>query len=431
MKAAIYTLGCKVNQYDSQEISSLLKAHGFEIVNSKSQADIYILNSCTVTAESTRKSKQAVRRFKKAHPDSVVLLTGCFPQAFSEEADCLTEADIVIGNRSNSEIVSILTNYLKERKPFRKFSAHQLTDKYFTCSIDTFAEHTRAFVKIQDGCNRYCSYCTIPKARGFSRSRPLASIKEELSKLAALGYSEIVFVGINLSSYGLECGLSLADALEAAQEIDGIKRIRLGSLEPDHITNTLIERLKKLDKLCPQFHLSLQSGSDSILKRMNRHYTSSEYLTLCKKLQASFPDTSITTDIIVGFPGESDEDFLTTVTFAEKCNFMKVHVFPFSPRKGTPAYKYTDKISDSVKSHRCALLQNKCDSIRASILKSYIGKETDVLFETPKDGYFHGYTANYTPVKVISNQNITGKICRVKILSVENDTCIGELLKDQ
>ncbi len=427
MKVAIYTLGCKVNQYDAQEISSLLKSNGFEIVNAKSEADIYVINSCTVTAESTRKSKQAVRRFKKSHPSCVTVLTGCFPQAFPEEARDIPEADIIIGNRSKSEIVSAINCYLETKSPYFRVCPHLISDKYCAHNIDAFEDHTRAFVKIQDGCNRYCSYCTIPKARGFSRSRTLESIESELIKLSNLGYSEVVFVGINLSSYGLDCGLSLFDALNLAQQIDGIKRIRLGSLEPDHITDELINKLKQITKLCPHFHLSLQSGSDIILKRMNRHYTADEYYTLCQKLQKSFPDISITTDIIVGFPGETEEYFNETVEFAKKCNFMKVHVFPFSPRKGTAAYKYNDKISEALKTQRCSMLQSECDKLKKDILQSYIGTVTDVLFETPKDGYYHGYTANYTPVRIKSIQNITGNICAVKITETDGESCIGEL----
>ncbi len=427
MKAAIYTLGCKVNQYDAQEISSLLRKNGFEIVSHKNEADIYIINSCTVTAESTRKSKQALRRFKSIHPNAITVLTGCFPQAFPDEASELYEADIITGNRSNSKLVQLLSNYIDSKKRHVSVTPHKSADSYISTEIDTFEEHTRAFVKIQDGCNRYCSYCTIPKARGFSRSRPLESIKNELNKLARLGYSEIVFVGINLSAYGLDNGLSLADPLNIAQQIDGIKRIRLGSLEPDHITDEIIEKMKAITKLCPHFHLSLQSGSDSILKKMNRHYTSDEYLTLCKKLQIAFPDTSITTDIIVGFPGETEEDFKKTLSFAKECNFMKVHVFPFSPRKGTPAYSHKDKVSAEIKNERCSILQRECDEIRKQKLKAYIGKTTEVLFETPKNGYFHGYTSNYTPVIVKSDEDLSGKFCNVKISESDSENCIGSL----
>lgn len=431
MKAAIYTLGCKVNQYDSQEISSLLRAHGFAVVSARNEADVYIINSCTVTAESTRKSKQAVRRFRKLHPDSVILLTGCFPQAFPDEAKDVSEADIVIGNRSNSEIIAVLTTYMKTKKTYFNVSPHLISDKYSSYSIDSFEEHTRAFVKIQDGCNRYCSYCTIPKARGFSRSRSPESIKDELIKLASLGYSEIVFVGINLSSYGLDCDLTLFDALNIAQNTEGIKRIRLGSLEPDHITDELIEKMKTLTKLCPQFHLSLQSGSDRILKKMNRHYTADEYYSLCRKLQNAFKDTSITTDIIVGFPGETDEDFTETCNFARKCSFMKVHVFPFSARKGTPAYKYADKVPEDIKAQRCSRLQQECDSVRKQILTSFVGSVTDVLFETPKNGWYHGYTSNYTPIKVKSTSNITGQILTVKITNTDGDSCIADLISEK
>ena len=431
MKVAIYTLGCKVNQYDSQEIGSLLKKNGFEIVSHRSEADVYIINSCTVTAESTRKSKQAVRRFKNLHPTAITVLTGCFPQAFTDELSDLAEADIIIGNRSNSQISALIRKYTDKNERYVCITPHNIKDKYVSSEIDTFEEHTRAFVKIQDGCNRYCSYCTIPKARGFSRSRPIESIKNELLKLACLGYSEIVFVGINLSAYGVDNGLSLFEPLNAAQQIDGIKRIRLGSLEPDHITDDLIDKMKTITKLCPHFHLSLQSGSDSVLKQMNRHYTTDEYFCLCQKLHKAFPDTSITTDIIVGFPGETEDDFNKTLDFAKKCKFMKVHVFPFSPRKGTPAYSYKNKVPSETKSSRCAVLQKSCDETRNEILSEYKGKITEVLFETPKNGFYHGYTANYTPIIVKSDENLTGKFFNVLITDIDSENCIGELAQNK
>ncbi len=428
MNAAIYTLGCKVNQYEAQEMSSSLKEIGIKITSCKSDADIFIINSCTVTAESSRKTRQAVRKFRKAHPASVIILTGCFPQAFPDEAASLNEADIILGNNTNDELSEAICRFLEDRKRIIRIKPHERFACYKGKEIDAFDGHTRAFIKIQDGCNRYCSYCIIPKARGFSRSRPLSEIKNEIVRLAEAGYKEIVFVGINLSSYGLDNNTSICDALEHAENTEGIERIRLGSLEPDHITDDVIKRLSEMKKFCPQFHLSLQSGCDRILKKMNRHYTSEEYLNLCNKLKESFEDISLTTDIIVGFPGETDEDFKETLEFAKKCGFMKVHVFPFSPREGTVAYNYTDKIQNSKKEHRCTVLQNECDKIREKFLSDYIGKTVNVLFETPKNDIQQGYTANYTPVSVIHNDNLCGKILKVRLTELYEDGLKGELI---
>lgn len=426
MKAAFYTLGCKVNQYETQEMISMLSQAGFSVTDCKNDADIYIINSCTVTAESSRKTRQSVRKFKTKHPDSIIVLTGCFPQAFPDEASLLNEADIILGNNTNINLLKNIKEYIQNRKRIIDITTHKRDDPYKGHPIDNFEGHTRAFIKIQDGCNRYCSYCTIPKARGFSRSRDLQDIQREVCHLAALGYKEIVFVGINLSSYGFDIGKNLTDALMTAENTKGIERIRLGSLEPDHITDEIIERLAGMKKFCPQFHLSLQSGSDRILKKMNRHYTAEEYYELCRKLKKAFPDTALTTDIIVGFPGETDEDFRETLEFAKKCGFMKVHVFPFSPREGTPAWGYKDKIQNSIKEQRCCVLQKECDEIRNVFMNSYVGKTVKVLFETPKGNQQQGYTENYTPVIITSETNCSGKIIPVKITSADSNMCYGE-----
>ncbi len=427
MNVFLYTLGCKVNQYETQEMISVLKKNGYNITDNKKDSDVYIINSCTVTAESSRKTRQAVRKFRKENPDSIIVLTGCFSQAFSEEAKQLSEADIILGNNTNGLLTEKLQEFVSCKKRISHIVPHDRYDEYKSTCIDTFDGHTRAFIKIQDGCNRYCSYCIIPKARGFSRSRPLEDIKTEIERIASLGYKEIVFVGINLSSYGLDNGTSICDALSVAESTPGIERFRLGSLEPDHITDEVIEKLSKMKKFCPQFHLSLQSGSDRILKKMNRHYTSDEYFELCTKLKNTFSDISLTTDIIVGFPGETEADFNETIDFAKKCGFMKVHVFPFSPREGTPAFNYDNKIDNATKNHRCATLQSECDKIRNEFMISLIGKTLNVLFETPKNGIQQGYTENYTPVCVQCKTDLSGKILPVKITDIKDDSCYGVL----
>lgn len=428
MKIAFFTLGCKVNQYESNEMLAAFRENGYTVVESKDDADIYVINSCTVTAESSRKSRQAVRRFKHEHPDSVIVLTGCYSQAFPEEVKEFDEADIILGNKTNDLIIEKINEFITNRQRSNTVQQHEKGDPYKGGTVSEFEGHTRAYIKIQDGCNRYCTYCIIPKSRGFSRSKPLSEIEKELKEIALNGYKEVVFVGINLSAYGLESGKNISDALFIAQNTPGIERFRLGSLEPDHITDEVIDRLSKMDKFCPQFHLSLQSGCDNILKRMNRHYTTAEYTELCNRLKEHFPGLSITTDIIVGFPGETEDDFSDTVRYTEKTGFMKAHVFPFSPREGTPAYNYKEKVSNKIKAKRCKILQEHCDQIRSDFMNTLIGRTEEVLFESPKNSMQHGYTKNYAPVLVQSPTPLTGEIRKVLITAVENDFCIGELL---
>ena len=428
MKAAIYTLGCKVNQYESEEMKEMLTKNGYLIVNSKEDADVYIINSCTVTAESNRKTRQAVRKFKSAHPDAVIVMTGCVPQAFPDEALAIKEADIILGNKNNRLLIDSLNKYLNEHKNIVNISDHKNNDKYSGGIITEFSGHTRAFIKIQDGCNRFCSYCAIPYARGRSRSKKLDDIKTELQLLAKNGFKEIVFVGINLSAYGRDIGYSLADAVTSAEKTDGIERIRLGSLEPDHITDEMIDIFASCKKFCPQFHISLQSGCDTVLKRMNRHYNSDEYAALVNKLRNTFVDTSITTDIITGFPGETDDEFKQTVDFVKKIKFEKVHVFPYSIREGTKAAKMKNQIQNSVKSERAAILSDLCENIRVSAFKNITGKTFSVLFENPKNEYQCGYTKNYTPIMIKTDECLTGTIRNVRITEISGENCIGELI---
>lgn len=424
MKIAFYTLGCKVNQYESQAMSEKAAANGYEIASADEEADIYVVNSCTVTAESDRKTRQAVRRFKRNHPESIVVLTGCMPQAFPQDAERLEQADIVLGNRNNSKLFELINSYFSCGRRIIDIEEHKNGDKFSGGDISGFDRRTRAVVKIEDGCNRFCSYCIIPYSRGRVRSKPIDELKEELHKLSEAGFAEVVLVGINLSAYGTDIGLSICDAVELADSMN-FKRVRLGSLEPDHITDEVIKRLSKLQSFCPQFHISLQSGCDNTLKAMNRHYSAEEYSELCKKLRASFPDAAITTDIMVGFPTESEEDFAENVRFAQKIGFEKVHVFPYSPREGTKAAKMP-QIEKSVKEKRSHIMIEKTEEIRREFLKSQIGKIVEVLFETRhSDGYIEGYTRNYTPVKV-KGELPCGEILKVKITAVDGDFCVGK-----
>lgn len=425
MKSAFFTLGCKVNQYESQAMAQSLEKQGFIIVDSSEEADVYVINSCTVTAESDRKTRQTVRRFKKLHPESIVVLTGCMPQAFPEYGEKLDEADIVIGNKSNRLLHSYIMQYINGSGRIFAVDEHKTGDAFCGDVISSFRERTRASVKIEDGCNRFCSYCIIPYARGRVRSKPLDELKAEIADLEKNGFSEIVLVGINLSAYGLNEDFNIVDAVKLAASFDGIKRVRLGSLEPDHITDEIIAGLAEIPEFCPQFHISLQSGCDNTLKRMNRHYNSAEYYELCQKLRSSFKDTTLTTDVMVGFPNETAEDFESSLEFVKKVGFEKVHIFPYSIRPGTPAAKMPNQIEKCEKEKRVAIMSETTEAIRKDFLENQIGKTLEVLVEEYHDGFAQGYTANYTPVRIASDKELHG-IIKAEITAVDGDFCIGK-----
>lgn len=425
MKAAIYTLGCKVNQYESQVIAELLAEDGYELVEPTEIADVYIVNSCTVTSESDRKNRQIVRRLRRQNESAIVLLTGCMPQAYPKESAELTEADIILGNRDNHRIPEILRLYHQNPQRMLLTVEHKKDDAFAPCMVHHFYGRTRAEIKIEDGCNRFCSYCAIPYARGRVRSKPLEMIAAESNELATAGFNEIVLVGINLSAYS-DNGNTICDAVNAASEPDNILRVRLGSLEPDHITDDVIEKLSANPKLCPQFHISLQSGCNKTLKAMNRHYTAEEYAELCTKLRSAFPDATLTTDLMVGFPGESEDDFRQSLEFAKKIGFEKVHVFPYSVRTGTRAAEMDNQIEKTVKEKRASIVSSEMNQIRLEFLKSQIGKSLEVLIEENKDNVHEGYTKNYTPVQIIGECPNHG-IVRVIITDVQNDHCVGRI----
>lgn len=425
MNVYIFTLGCKVNQYESQEIGEMFEKSGYTLLNEPDNADIIIVNSCTVTAESVRKVRQSVRHLKKISPNAFLILTGCASQAEPEILSALPEVNLMLGNRNNINIVALCENALKERgSSVNAHEEHETGESFQGLGITHFEGHTRAFLKIQDGCDRFCSYCLIPKARGRSRSKPLADIDRELSELSKNGYGEIVFVGINLSDYGKGTPYSLPDALMLAEKYDSIKRVRLGSLEPDHITDEMIERLKNVTKLCPQFHISLQSGCNSVLKRMNRHYTREEYKALADSLRSAFKDASVTTDILVGFPTESEADFCETVDFAKSIGFEKIHIFPYSKRNGTPAAAMP-QLSNAIKDDRAKRLGAAAAEIRKEYLLKQVGKVYEVLFETEHPKFSEGYTKNYTPVRIYDGKDRKGKFINVLITDAGNDYCVG------
>ena len=427
MKIFFHTLGCKVNQYETQEMREVALKSGYLVTENENEADIFVINSCTVTSESDRKTRQSVRHYKKNYPNSVVVLTGCMPQSFPEMAEKLIEADIVLGNKNNKLLIPALNEYFISHARVLHLAQHESGESLECSGISHFDERTRATLKIEDGCDRFCSYCIIPKARGRVRSKPIDEIKRETELLANNGYAEIVLVGINLSAYGKNSTTDLSDAVFAVAENEKIKRIRLGSLEPDHLTDELLEKLAKCHKLCPQFHISLQSGCDKTLKNMHRHYTAKKYEHLCIKLRENFNDTTLTTDIMVGFPQESDEDFEISRKFAEKIGFEKIHIFPYSRRSGTVADKMDGQIDRSVKAERVRILSETAEKIRAEFLKNQIGKTLNVLVEGKQKGdYLFGYTENYTPVKFKGTAEI-GSIVNVKITNSDTEFCFGEI----
>ena len=428
MKAAIYTLGCKVNQYESRVLGEMLEANGYVLVDSKDAADVYIVNSCTVTAAADQKTRQHVRRLKREHPESIVVLTGCMTQAFPDDAEALPEADVILGNKNNAKLLDLLDIFSKFGKRIVAVEPHEKNDAFAPCRVHTFDERTRAIVKIQDGCNRFCSYCIIPYSRGRVRSKPLAELKAEIEEIAANGYREVVLVGINLSSYGQDIACTFPDAVACACSVPGIERVRLGSLEPDHLTEAVIEQLAKQPKLCPQFHISLQSGCDKTLRSMNRHYTADEFRRLCETLRARFCDCTLTTDVMVGFCGETDEDFEQSCKFVEEIGFEKIHVFPYSVRSGTKAASMPGHLPKRVKEQRAAQMITLGERMRAAFFASCVGKEERVLLEsTRKDGYSFGYTANYTPV-LVKTDAPQGSLIPVRITGVTADAVLAEVI---
>lgn len=428
MKVAFYTLGCKVNQYETEAMREAFAAAGHTVVPDSAPFDAIVINSCTVTAESDRKTRQTVRRFRKERPDAAVILTGCMVQAFSDEAKALSEADIIAGNTDVKRIVEYAEKFFLDGEKIFAVQKHKKEERFNTPSLNNFAERTRAYMKIEDGCERFCTYCIIPTARGFVRSKPLDEIKDEAENLSRAGFSEIVLVGINLTSYGKGEDFDLADAVDAVCSVEGIKRVRLGSLEPDHMSDEMLSRFKKQEKFCPQFHLSLQSGCDETLKRMNRHYDTAFYRDLVTRIRKSFENAAITTDIMVGFAGETEEEFEKSLAFAREIGFAKAHIFAYSRRAGTVAYALPNQVSNAEKARRSRLMSEATLKTENIFLSSLAGKVFPVLFETAQDGFAEGYTANYSRIKVKSDEPHTGEILNVKIIKAEKDYCLGEFV---
>ncbi|MBU3818970.1 MAG: tRNA (N(6)-L-threonylcarbamoyladenosine(37)-C(2))-methylthiotransferase MtaB [Candidatus Faecalibacterium intestinavium] len=418
MRVCFYTLGCKVNLNETEALEQLFRRNGFTIVPEGEAADVFIVNSCTVTNFGDQKSRKWLRRAKRENPGAVTVLTGCYPQAFPEEAGQFLEADLVCGNGDRKAILDNVRKLLEGHERIVAITPHARGELFEELPVERFETHTRAFIKVEDGCNRQCAYCVIPRARGPVRSRAETSILAELRQLAAAGYREVVLSAISLPSYGLDTGTNLVELVEKCAGVEGIERIRLGSLDPDMLSPEAIARLAVVDKLCPQFHLSLQSGCTSTLRRMRRVYTAEQYAQVVERLRAAYGGRpiSFTTDCICGFPGETQADFEESCAFLEKIGFLKVHVFPYSRRSGTPAYDFPGQVHEREKQARSRAMNEVAERVRAGVLAGLEGTEDEVLLETALSAtLFTGYTRLYVPVVVSAPGHSGGEIVRVRL----------------
>lgn len=429
-KVAFYTLGCKVNQYETEAMLEMFEKKGYEGVDSEEYADVYVINTCTVTHMSDRKSRQYIRRVKNKNPNAIIAVVGCYSQVSPEEILEIDDVNLVMGTNDRRTIVEKVESIdcntklstvddIMKVKEFEEIEISQTNGK------------TRAFIKVQDGCDRFCTYCIIPYARGRIRSRDLNSIIDEVSNLANMGYKEVVLTGIHVASYGkdLKDGSSLLTIIKAVAQIDGIERIRLSSVEPVLFTEEFVDEIKKIDKLVPHYHLSLQSGCDATLKRMNRRYTAEEYKEIVDILRKNIENVAITTDVIVGFPGETNEEFSETLEFLKEIKLMHTHVFKYSPRKGTPAASMKNQVDPQMKNLRSSTLLALSTKNFKEFAKDYIGKTMRVLFEEKNnEGYYEGLTDNYMRIKVKSDTDIRDKFVDTVIKEAKDDFCIGEVV---
>ena len=403
---AFYTLGCKVNQYETNAMEQQFIKKGYEVVDNTEKANIYVINTCTVTNMAERKSRQMLRRVKDINKSAILVVCGCYAQVAKDELEKIPEIDIILGINEKNNIVEIVEEYIKEHEVKEKISDVSIQSEFLDFGDVTYTEKNRAVIKVQDGCNMFCSYCIIPYARGRIRSRKIESVVSEITKIAEQGIKEVVITGIHVASYGKDLeneNVRLIDLLEAINKIEGIERIRLGSLEPTLIDEEFAKRLSKLEKICDHFHLSLQSGCDETLKRMNRKYTTYRYKESTEILRKYYPNVSFTTDVIVGFPGETDEEFDKTYEFLRSIDFYRMHVFKYSPRRGTVAEKMQNQINGNIKEERSNKLIELSNQNENKHNKEYIGKKVKVLFEEYEEGFFKGHTTNYIMVKVPGN----------------------------
>lgn len=435
------TLGCKVNQYETNAMIQKFLEKGYKVIeenneNQEEKPDICIINTCTVTNMSDRKSRQMLRRMKEKNPDTIVVAVGCYAQVAKDELSKIPEIDLILGNNEKVEIVKYVEEYIEKNQKISEIEDVMKSREFSDFGNITFSEKTRAVIKIQDGCDRFCSYCIIPYARGRVRSRKPESIISEITQIASKGIKEVVITGIHIASYGKDfimCkdekirNYRLIDLLEEINKIDGIERIRLGSIEPLLITEEFVERLKKLNKICHHFHLSLQSGCNETLKRMNRRYTTEQFRNIVTILRGAYKDVNLTTDIIVGFPGETEEEFNKTYEFLKEINFYKMHVFKYSPRKGTKAAVMANQVPGNIKEERSKKLIELSNEKEFNYNSQYIGKDVDVLFEEEKTGVYKGHTQNYIMVYCESKEKLDNKIKSVSCKKVIDDHIVAKI----
>ena len=434
-KVALHNLGCKVNAYETEAMQQMLEAAGYEIVPFAPGADIYVINTCTVTNIADRKSRQMIHKARKMNPDAIVVAAGCYVQAGKEKAETDMSIDLIIGNNKKQELIPLLEEFQKNRNCGQGIIDIGHTREYEELEIDRTDEHTRAYIKVQDGCNQFCTYCVIPYARGRVRSRRTEDVVREVERLACSGCQEIVLTGIHLSSYGVdrkEEGENLLSLIRAVHQVNGIERIRLGSLEPGIITEEFAAAIAKLPKVCPHFHLSLQSGCTSTLKRMNRRYTAEEYREKCEILRKYYPAPALTTDVITGFPGETEEEFAESRSFVDSIGFYETHIFPYSRREGTKAADMPDQLPEQIKKERCRELIALGKKHRTEYMQHFLGQEKTVLFEEiqtiAEEEYWVGHTMEYLKVGVKTNQNLENKMAVVMIESIlQEEILVGEI----
>lgn len=435
-KIAFYTLGCKVNQADTASMENLFLRSGHQLVSFDGEADVYIINTCVVTNTGQRKSRQTIHRAIRKNPNALIVVTGCYPQTAAEEVKAIAGVDMIIGNQDRAQIVQLVEERLAHRQTDTLDAVHKLTAStaFEEMAAGDITDKTRAFLKIQEGCNQFCTYCIIPYARGPLRSRSLESIRTETQRLISAGFKEIVLIGIHLGCYGKENpdGPTLYDAVKTVLDVPGVQRLRLGSLESVEVEPRLLTLMQEDARFCRHLHLPLQSGCDKTLQAMHRPYTTAKFKTLLADIKNRVPDIAITTDVIAGFPGETEADFETTCKFAESCGFSKMHIFPFSARKGTPAEKFAGAVMEAVKKERADILGKIDETMHKTFLQAMVGQNAEVLFEQPAgEDYFEGLTGNYQRVFVKSGgRNLGGEILPVKITAFDGEKLFGEIIKD-
>ena len=426
-KAASFALGCKVNQYESEAIAELFQEKGYEIVGIDEEADVYVINTCTVTNFGDKKSRQLIRKVKRQNENAIVAVVGCYAQTAPQELMKVEGVNLVIGTKDRAQIVEMVEKYKTENGVENHVSDIMKERVLEPLSIQKLANRTRAYLKIQDGCSQYCSYCIIPYARGPIRSRDPQDVLAEVKRLAENGFKEVVLTGIHVASYGKDRhDTSLLEILRQVHEVEGIERIRFSSIEPNVVTEEFAQAIAYMPKVCDHFHLSLQSGCDKTLKEMNRKYDTEKYRQAAATLRKYLPEVALTTDIIAGFPGETEEDFQASYDFAKEIGFAKIHAFPYSPKRGTPAAARKDQLLNAVKAERSHRLIELSDKMADDFIQAYVGKEVEVLYERAiGEGIYEGHTTNYIKVKGTSDKDLTNVICKTKITKAENDELFG------